>query len=137
MWRLSPNSRKLIVCKLASSDYQSVRSICSEMSLKVKDSIETRYLLYKVGVRNRDIELGKDIKCVEIVWLTPKATECLESIAKGSSSDATVLYACVLEAQETDQQDQAIMALQAVLKKYHYCVPPGVHLPALLRYAAS
>ena len=53
---------------------------------------------------------------------------------KGSSNDATLLYACVLEAQHTGQIKQAISAMQLVLDKYNYESPPGVNLPALLRY---
>jgi len=49
--------------------------------------------------------------------------------------DATLLYACVLEAQQTGDQEQMVISLQCVLKKYDYSAPNEVHLPALLRYA--
>ena len=44
-----------------------------------------------------------------------------------------MLYACVLEAQQTGQRRQVVAAMQRVLDKYSYDYPPGVHLPALLR----
>lgn len=49
--------------------------------------------------------------------------------------DATILYACVLEAQSAGDRRQTINALEKVLDKYDYSAPEGVHLPALLRYA--
>ena len=60
--------------------------------------------------------------------------ECLEAISSGSVKDGTLLYACVLEAQQTGQREQAISAMLRVLDKYNYGSPPGINLPALLRY---
>lgn len=54
-------------------------------------------------------------------------------MCRKSSKDATLLYACVLEAQSAGDKRQTIIALQKVLNKYDYNAPPGVHLPALLR----
>ena len=65
--------------------------------------------------------------------LTTVATDCLDSVCSGSSKDATILYACVLEAQQAGNQRQAATALQRVSEKYDYKTPRGVHLPALLR----
>lgn len=61
------------------------------------------------------------------------AAECLEHICRNSAKDATLLYACVMEAQSTGDKKQAIYALQRVLDKYEYNAPAGIHLPALLR----
>jgi hypothetical protein len=44
-----------------------------------------------------------------------------------------MLYACVLEAQQTGDKREAVAALQKVLEKYDYKAPKGIHLPALLR----
>ena len=49
--------------------------------------------------------------------------------------DATLLYACVLEAQQTGEQSYIVASLQRVLEKYNYNAPTEVHLPALLRFA--
>ena len=43
----------------------------------------------------------------------------------------------MLEAQHTGQRAQAISAMQLVLDKYNYESPPGVNLPALLRYVCQ
>ena len=59
--------------------------------------------------------------------------ECLKAISSGSAKDGTLLYACVLEAQQIGQREQAISAMLSVLDKYNYGSPPGVNLPALLR----
>lgn len=61
------------------------------------------------------------------------ASECLDAVCKVVTKDATLLYACVLEAQKTGNRRQATVALQRVLAKYEYGAPDGVHLPALLR----
>ncbi|KAK4995492.1 sporulation-specific protein 22 [Elasticomyces elasticus] len=78
----------------------------------------TRYLVYKLALSTSDPEL---------------ATESLEIICKASSKDATYMFACVLEAQQSGCKQQAIAALQKVLERYNYSAPTGVHLPALLR----
>ena len=62
------------------------------------------------------------------------ATECLDAICTVSTRDATLLYACVLEAQQSGDQVQMVISLQRVLIKYDYSAPDEVHLPALLRY---
>lgn len=69
----------------------------------------------------------------QIRILTASASECLDAIARNSSKDATILYACVMDAQSTGDKRQAVQALERVLDKYNYSAPPGIHLPALLR----
>lgn len=63
-----------------------------------------------------------------------KAEECLVAVSDASSKDATLLYACVLEAQTNGDKGQAAAAMKRVLEKYKYGAPSGVYLPALLRY---
>jgi hypothetical protein len=58
-------------------------------------------------------------------------------IAQASSKDATLLYACILEARQLGQKQQAIQAMQRVLEKHKYNAAPGVHLPAMLRCLAK
>ena len=60
--------------------------------------------------------------------------EYLDHICNDSQRDATLLYACVLEAQRVGDRALSIISLQQVLRKYNYKAPSGVHLPALLRY---
>jgi len=113
--------RKLLLCSLATSDFAEARTVYSEMSTSAQTAQETQYLMYKVGLRSGDADLAK---------------ECLENIYQQSAKDATLLYACVLEAQHTGQKAQALDAMQLVLEKYNYSSPPGVNLPALLRCTA-
>ena len=58
----------------------------------------------------------------------------MDNIYKDSSKDATILYACALEAQKTGQKGQVLSAMQRVLDRYNFESPPDVYLPALLRY---
>ncbi|MCJ1250157.1 hypothetical protein MMC30_007383 [Trapelia coarctata] len=113
--------RKLLLCSLSTSDFSEARTIFSEMSASAQTAQETQYLMYKVGLRSGDTDL---------------ASESLENIYQKSTKDATLLYACVLEAQHTGQGAQAVAAMQLVLEKYNYGSPPGVNLPALLRCTA-
>jgi hypothetical protein len=97
----------------------------------------TRYLMYKVALNSGDHDLGKACSACSYA-LAPgltdnPAAECLESVCRQSSKDATLLYACVLEAQNFGNRREAILALEKVLDKYDYSAPTGIHLPALLR----
>lgn len=91
------------------------------MSEAGKAAAMTRYLMYKVSLRSADAGL---------------AAECLDVVCQHSTKDDTLLYACVLEAQQAGDKRQAVIALQKVLEKYGYGAPAGVHLPALLRCTA-
>ncbi|KAF2839609.1 SPO22-domain-containing protein [Patellaria atrata CBS 101060] len=118
---LSKFSRKTILCALARQDFGAAREAFFQMSDSGKDAPLTRYLMYKVAIKGGDTDL---------------ALECLDIVCRESSKDATLLYACVLEAQQSGDRRQAVVALQKVLEKYQYSAPQGVHLPALLRCTA-
>lgn len=114
-------ARKIILCALARQDLATAREAFFQMSETGKVVPMTRYLMYKVAMREGDADF---------------AAECLDLVSKHSLKDATLLYACVLEAQQHGNRRQAVLALQKVLDKYEYAAPQGVHLPALLRCAA-
>lgn len=61
------------------------------------------------------------------------AAGCLDIVCRNSAKDATLLYACVMEAQSVGDKRQTINALGRVLDKYNYSAPAGIHLPTLLR----
>jgi hypothetical protein len=65
--------------------------------------------------------------------VTLLAAECLDIVCRNSAKDATLLYACVIEAQSIGDKRQAINVLERVLDKYDYTTPTGISLPALLR----
>ncbi|KAF2130996.1 SPO22-domain-containing protein [Dothidotthia symphoricarpi CBS 119687] len=114
-------TRKIIQCALARLDFAAAREAYSKMPSTGKDEPVTRYLMYKLGIQSNDTDL---------------AGECLDVICRNSSKDATLLYACVMEAQNAGDKRQAIIALERVLDKYDYSAPAGIHLPALLRSTA-
>lgn len=57
------------------------------------------------------------------------ALESLSIVAKQALKDPKYLYACVLEAQQSNMRRVAVVALQTLLQQQ----PQGVHLPSLLR----
>lgn len=74
--------------------------------------------MFKVALRTDDHEL---------------AAEALDKVYAHAKKDATLLYACVLDAQQNGDKQITIKALQMVLEKYEYNAPDGVHIPALIR----
>ncbi|KAI4944815.1 hypothetical protein J4E91_008503 [Alternaria rosae] len=114
-------ARKIIQCALSRQDYEAAREVHAKMPESGKDDPVTRYLMYKAGLRGGD----------EIF-----AAECLDYVCRSSAKDATLLYACVMEAQSVGSKRQAINALEKVLEKYEHSAPAGIHLPALLRSTA-
>ncbi|TID24359.1 SPO22-domain-containing protein [Venturia nashicola] len=113
-------ARKTILCALTRHDLTVAREIFYKMPESQRDSAQTRHLMYRAALQNGDDEL---------------ATECLDIVCSSSGKDATLLYACVLEAQQASDKKQVLFALQKVLERYEYNAPKGVHLPALLRCA--
>jgi len=110
-----------MVCALRISDPIKARTIYSQMSTQNQKEPSTQFLLYKVALRCHDSDLAK---------------QCIDSICIATTKDATILYACVLEAQRMGNHSQSITSLLRVLDKYDYNAPSGVHLPALLRSTA-
>jgi tetratricopeptide (TPR) repeat protein len=115
-------ARKFILCALARQDFVSAREAYFQMPESGRAAAQTQFLMYRVALRSGDVDL---------------AAESLDAVCRHSSKDATLLYACALEAQQIGDKVQAIAALQKVLEKYDYNAPKGVHLPALLRYAVA
>lgn len=115
---LAKAGRKLLLCALARQDVAGAREHFQTMSKAAKNEPLTRYLMFKVALRGDDPEL---------------AAESLEKVYASSAKDATLLYACAMDAQQVGNKEQALAALQLVLQKHDYSVPDGVHLPALLR----
>lgn len=110
--------RKTILCALTRKDLNAAREIFYGMPESQRNSTHTRHVMYRVALQSGDNEL---------------ATECLDIICCSSGKDATLLYACVLEAQNASDKKQVLFALQKVLERYDYNAPKGIHLPALLR----
>lgn len=109
--------RKAIVAALTRNDIDAARESFFGMPQAMRDEAISRYLAFKVALRSSDHQL---------------ATESLHVLTKQADRDPTFLYACVLEAQQSDHRYLAVAAMQGLLDKQ----PPGVHLPALLRCTA-
>jgi hypothetical protein len=127
------DTRKIIQCALSRKDYEAARSAHAQMTESGRDEPVTRYLMYKVALQSGDADLGKHVLVVDLFVADDAATECLDHICRSSAKDATLLYACVMEAQSVGSKRQAVNALRKVLERYEHGTPAGVHLPALLR----
>ena len=88
------------------------------MSELARNESLTRFLMYKIAIRCNEVEF---------------ASECLHIISSASLKDPTLLYACVLDAQQVGDKSQTLLALQLVLDKFGYGAPSTIHLPSLLR----
>lgn len=110
--------RKLLLCALAKQDFGSARDIYGAMSEVAKNEPLTRFLMYKIAIRCDEVEF---------------ASECLQMISSFSPKDPTLLYACVLDAQQVGNKPQTLASLQLVLEKFAYGAPSSIHLPSLLR----
>lgn len=111
-------ARRMMSCALARGDTATAKTTFNQMSETARNEPLTRYLVYKIALRDQDQELAAD---------------CFEKIAKNSSQDPKLLYGCVLEAQQSGNRPEAIRALQAVLAKCSTGGLSDVHLPSLLR----
>jgi hypothetical protein len=78
----------------------------------------TRFLMFKIAIRSNELEL---------------ASVCLEKVYEAATDDFTMLYACVIDAQQVGDRTLALAGLQLVLQKYEYNAPSPVNFPALLR----
>ena len=114
-------ARKGIQCALARHDDAAARKIFFQMPAATRAAPQTRYLMYKIAIRSNDMDLAK---------------ECLEIVSRSTKKDPTLLYACVLEAQQSGSRQQAIVALQQTLVNFDHTRQVEVHLPALFRCTA-
>ncbi|KAF2403591.1 SPO22-domain-containing protein [Trichodelitschia bisporula] len=113
-------SRKIILCDLEKHDFTSAREIFFGLSETQRNAPESRYLMYKVAMRTNDPELAAD--CLNVICRAP------DTVKK-----PTLLYACVLDAQQVGNKWETARVLEKVLDRYDAAVPAGVSLPALLR----
>ncbi|KAF2689190.1 SPO22-domain-containing protein [Lentithecium fluviatile CBS 122367] len=115
-------ARKMILCALARHDPAAAREFFSKMSDTGRDDRITRYLMYKVGLHSGDLDF---------------VAECLDLVCRQSSKDATLPYACALDAQNSGNRRAAIEALNKIVDKYDHAAPTDVHYPALVRLTAK
>ncbi|KAL9090275.1 MAG: hypothetical protein Q9159_002080 [Coniocarpon cinnabarinum] len=114
--------RRLIMMAMGSEGTARAVQLYNELPIETRSNPLTQYLRYRIAIREHD---------------QVSALEALQRICDTSMArDATLLYACVLEAQASGDRRQAIAALREVTRKFNYGAPNGVHLPALLRCTA-
>jgi hypothetical protein len=111
-------ARKWILCSINRGDEATAREVYFRLPESQRNIPETRHLMHKVAMRANDPDF---------------AAECLEMVAKEAGKDPTRLYACVLDALQSDNKQHAFQAMKKVLESYDYKAPKGLHLPALLR----
>ncbi len=110
-------SRRAMNLAITQGDFEAARLAYFEMPPSAQNESITRYIAFKLAILTNDYDF---------------ASESLEVVLKHADRDATFLYACALEAQQSQMRHIAIAALQAILDKQ----PPGIHLPSLLRCTA-
>ncbi|KAE8452848.1 hypothetical protein EG329_013120 [Mollisiaceae sp. DMI_Dod_QoI] len=117
-------SRKLLLCALARKDIGNAKEMFNSMPDSTRNEPMSRFLMYKIAVRGGDTDL---------------AAECLQAINSAArvTQDLTLLYGCVLDAQQVGDKKQTLAGLQLVLEKSDYGVQTPVHLPSLLRLTIS
>lgn len=133
-------ARKVMICALARNDLSVARESFFSMPEAARLNPQSRFLLYKVALRSQDDDLGRYMNKVRMEPTSLNscvAKESLDIVSQDSTKNSSLLYACVLEAQQLGRKEHAIQALERVLQKYKYNVAPGVHLPALLRYVGA
>jgi len=96
--------------------------VYASMPDSAKNEPMTRFLMYKTAIRCEKFEFSAE--CLEIVS---------RSLGAKSVPDPTLLYACVLDAQQVGNKQQALTALQLVMERFGNTTSSTVHLPSLLR----
>ncbi|KFY45185.1 hypothetical protein V494_01110 [Pseudogymnoascus sp. VKM F-4513 (FW-928)] len=110
--------RKILLCALSRGDISDARGLLGQIPESSKDDPMTRFLMFKIAIRTNEPAL---------------ASSCLAKICETAADDYTMLYACVLDAQQVSDKTLTVAALQLVLQKYEYNAPTSVNFPALLR----
>ncbi|OBT96970.1 hypothetical protein VE01_05545 [Pseudogymnoascus verrucosus] len=110
--------RKLLLCALSRGDVSDARGIIGQIPGSSKDDPMTRFLMFKIAIRSNELEL---------------ASACLGKVYEAATDDYTMIYACVIDAQQVGDRTLALAGLQLVLQKYEYNAPSAVNFPALLR----
>ncbi|TLS23621.1 uncharacterized protein PpBr36_06398 [Pyricularia pennisetigena] len=109
--------RKLLLCNVSLNEPEAAMSIYHSMSEQSQKDKKTSYVMFKVAIRNSDLEL---------------AVQCLETMSSASDSE-DLIYACVLDAQKSGDKAYVVEALRKLVQVRKIRPNGPVHLPALLR----
>ncbi|TLD16873.1 uncharacterized protein PgNI_00812 [Pyricularia grisea] len=110
-------NRKLLLCNTSLNEPEAAMSIYHSMSEHSQTDKKTSYVMFKVAIRNLDLEL---------------AVQCLEIMSSTNDSE-DLIYACVLDAQKSGENTFVIEALRKLVQVRKIRPNGPVHLPALIR----
>jgi hypothetical protein len=110
-------SRKVMLAALQRDELDTARRAFHQLPLSAQNEGMTRYLAHKLALKSNDIQL---------------AMECLTVLAKQFNRDERYLYACVLDAQKSNDRRMTVAAFQALVDQ----PPNSAKFPALLRCTA-
>ncbi|KAJ9210312.1 hypothetical protein DTO166G4_8087 [Paecilomyces variotii] len=109
--------RKLMFCALQNSNVVLARQTANELNQEDKLNPLTLYLMYNLSLREMNMELG---------------ASCLRALCE-LESGRTYILACIMEAQQSGNRQQAVVALKQLLDTLDHNDSKQIHLPALLR----
>ncbi|QIW97267.1 hypothetical protein AMS68_002785 [Peltaster fructicola] len=109
--------RKAILASLHAADSITARQVYFEMSPHCQSEALSQYIGFRIALQSDDH-----------TW----AARCLQDIAKQTTDDQSLLYACALEAQQSSKQVFAIESLSALVNS----TPLASLTPSLLRCLA-
>jgi hypothetical protein len=110
--------RKAILASLDRGDVDGAREAFFEMPQAAQNDVATRYLAFRIALQSDDHELAAD---------------SLRIVSKWADKDATFLYACVLQAQQSNRGHVTVAAMNELIDRQ----PPGTDLRSLLRCTAN
>lgn len=99
-------------------DISDARGIIDQIPEAAKDDPMTQFLIFKIAIRTNELKL---------------ASACLDKVYEAATDDSTMLYACVIDAQQVGDRTLTIAALQLVMQRYECNASSSVNFPALLR----
>ncbi|PKS07050.1 hypothetical protein jhhlp_005647 [Lomentospora prolificans] len=115
---LAKISRKRILCALMRNQFDNAKQLYLTMPEATQREPMTRYLMFKVALRNHDNDL---------------AVECLGALSNLQTKGRDFLYACVLDAQSVGSRRFAAAAMKSLVENHDAETASPIHLPALIR----
>ena len=107
-----------MLCNILTNELENAAQAFRSLPPAAQDEASTRYLMYKVAIRQGDRNM---------------AVDCLRTVAKASTEDPKFIYACVLDAQEAEDRRCAVEAMKILAMRDDIGPTNELHLPALLR----
>jgi len=100
------------------NQFENAKQLYLAMPEPIQGEPMTRYLMFKVAIRNDDRELASD---------------CLATLSNPGLRCHEFLYACILDAQSVGSRYFAAEAMKSLVENHNFGSASPVHLPALIR----